>query len=79
MGNFMSRNEKLNARNTINTGGQRQMFVLTEVALQTGHGQEWLRITFEIADFASLENKQNKSRNRQNHRNKQNHTNKTNK
>ena len=55
------------------------MFVLTEVALQTGHGQEWLRPSFEIAHFASLENKQNKSRNRQNHRNKQNHTNKTNK
>ena len=46
------------------------MFVLTEVALQTGHGQEWLRITFEIADFASLENKQNKSRSKQNHTNK---------
>ena len=46
------------------------MFVLTEVALQTGHGQEWLRPTFEIADFASLENKQNKSRSKQNHTNK---------
>ena len=46
------------------------MFVLTEVALQTGHGQEWLRPTFEIADFASLENKENKSRSKQNHTNK---------
>ena len=64
----MSRNEKLNARNTINTGGQRQMFVLTEVALQTGHGQEWLRPTF--ADFASLGHKRNKSRSKQNHTNK---------
>ena len=66
----MSRYDKLNTRNTIDTGEQRQMFVLTEVALQTGHGQEWLRITFEIADFASLENKQNKSRSKQNHTNK---------
>ena len=44
------------------------MFVLTEVALQTGHGQEWLRPTF--ADFASLGHKRNKSRSKQNHTNK---------